>query len=73
MFSRQVKLPFCEISRPGNLALKPPLVRSGVKIKVSAGIPMFHADPSRPDRLVREIDGVRELGKIVNGTFRAVA
>ena len=49
------------------------LIRSGVKIKVSAGIPMFHADPSRPDRLVREIDGVRELGKIVNGTFRVVA
>lgn len=48
------------------------LARSGVKIKVSAGIPMFHTDPARPDHLVREINGVREFGKFVGGTFRAV-
>ena len=49
------------------------LARSGVKIEISAGIPMFHADPIHPDRLVRELDGVRELGRFVNGTFRAIA
>ena len=45
------------------------LVRSGVKIDVPRGVPLFHANPVRPDQLVREIDGKLDYGVFVNGKF----
>ena len=47
------------------------LVRSGVKLKVSKGVPLFHAHPTLAGQLVREIDGKSDYGTFVNGSFRA--
>ncbi len=48
------------------------IVRAGVKLNVSKGVPLFHAHPTLPGQLVREIDGARDYGTFVNGTFRAI-
>ena len=48
------------MTAPGNSALGRAtvrLVRSGVKLKVSKGVPLFHAHPTLAGQLVREIDG----------------
>lgn len=46
------------------------IIQPGVKIKVPKGVPLFHADPDRPDRLVRVIDGKRDYGTFVDGEFK---
>lgn len=46
------------------------IVTPGVKIDVAPGVPLFHADPDRPDRLVRVLDKKVEYGRFVNGKFR---
>lgn len=45
------------------------IITPGVKLKVSKGVPLFHADPARPGRLVRVLDGKRQYGIFVNGEF----
>ncbi|HEX3365778.1 hypothetical protein [Phenylobacterium sp.] len=51
--------------------LKPKLVTPGVKLRSRKGVPLFFADPARPGRIIRELDGRRESGVIENGTFKA--
>ena len=63
------------MTAPGNSALERVtvrLVRSGVKLRVSKGVPLFHAHPTLTGQLVREIDGQSDYGTFVNGAFRAV-
>lgn len=44
----------------------------GVKLDVARGVPLYHADPIHPDRLVRVLDGDRQSGVLVDGEFRAL-
>ena len=48
------------------------IVTPGVTIKVGRNVPLFHADPDRPDELVRVWRGKRERGVFVNGRFKIV-
>ncbi|RYB04334.1 hypothetical protein [Lichenibacterium ramalinae] len=44
----------------------------GVKLDVARGVPLYHADPHHPDRLVRVLDGARQSGVLVDGEFKAL-
>lgn len=44
----------------------------GVRLDVARGVPLYHADPQHPDRLVRVLDGDRQSGVLVDGEFRAL-
>lgn len=48
------------------------LVKPGVKLLRSKGKPIFFATPDHLDIVVREVDGVRTLGKFVGGRFRVI-
>lgn len=48
------------------------LIKPGVRLLRSKGKPIFFASPDRMDVVVREVDGVRTLGKFVGGRFRAI-
>ena len=44
----------------------------GVRLDIARGVPLYHADPHHPDRLVRVLDGDRQSGVLVNGEFRVL-
>ena len=44
----------------------------GVTLDVARGVPLYHADPVHPDRLVRVLDGDRQSGVLVDGEFRVL-
>jgi hypothetical protein len=48
------------------------IVVSGVTLNVGSEIPLFHADPDRPDRLVRVFQGRCEHGIFENGQFKVI-
>lgn len=48
------------------------LVKRGVKITRTKGKPLYFGSPERPDVIIREVDGVRTIGKFVSGRFRAL-
>ena len=48
------------------------LTAPGVRLDVARGVPLYHADPQHPDRLVRELDGQRQSGVLVDGEFKAL-
>ena len=45
------------------------IVRPGVKLDIPDGVPVFHADPDRPDLIIRVLNGKREHGLFENGEF----
>jgi hypothetical protein len=47
------------------------LATSGVHLARRKGVPLYHADPEHPDFLIRELDGRRERGLLIDGKFRA--
>lgn len=49
------------------------LVTPGVELNIPDDVPLFHADPNEPDKIVRVLHGKTERGKIVNGRFRKIA
>ncbi len=44
----------------------------GIRLDVAKGVPLYHADPHHPDRLVRVLDGDRQSGVLVDGEFKAL-
>ena len=46
------------------------LIKSGIKMKIAKGVPIFHADAKLPGQLVRRLDGKSESGMFVNGKFK---
>ncbi len=48
------------------------IARPGVRLRSARGIPLFSADPDRPDRLVRKLNGKTEHGVLENGVFKVV-
>lgn len=48
------------------------LSASGVRLDAVAGIPLYHADPQHPERIVRVLDGHSQSGLLVNGEFKAI-
>ena len=46
---------------------------SGVELGSSDNVPLFHADPSVPDQIIRILNGKKESGKIINGKFKVVS
>jgi len=46
------------------------IIDPGVKIDVVRGVPLFHADPIHPGKIIRELNGKRESGVLVNGQFK---
>lgn len=60
--------------REGQVALSRAIntiIRPGVKIEVTESVPLFHADPTQPGRIVRVLKGKRVSGVFVNGKFKA--
>lgn len=58
--------------KAGQLALaraRDELVKPGVRIGFAKGVPLFHADPKRPGKVVRELNGKRESGEFVGDEF----
>lgn len=45
------------------------IVTPGVQLKVPEGVPLYHADPGRPERLVRVLNGKHTYGTFINGEF----
>lgn len=45
------------------------LVRPGVDLVVAGDIPLYHADPARPGRLIRVMNGREDHGVFRNGVF----
>jgi hypothetical protein len=59
--------------REGQEALKRAqavLIRPGVKLHRAKGKAIFFASPDSLDAIVREVDGVRTIGKFVGGRFK---
>ena len=52
---------------PGSLKK---IIDPGVKIEAGRGVPLFHADPKHPGKIIRELNGKRESGVLVNGQFK---
>ena len=48
------------------------LTRPGVRLKGGRNVPLFSADPDRPDRLVRKLNGKTERGVLENGVFKVL-
>jgi hypothetical protein len=48
------------------------IARPGVRLQTARGVPLFSADPDRPDRLVRKLNGKTERGILENGVFKVV-
>ena len=46
------------------------LTKSGVKLKHPDNIPVYHADPKDPKRVIRVLNGKTESGQFVGATFR---
>ena len=46
------------------------LIKSGIKMKVAKGVPIFHADAKLPGQLVRRLNGKSESGVFVKGKFK---
>ena len=53
--------------------IKSRLVKPGVKLRGMKSAPLFHADPSNPRQLIRELNGKRERGVFENGVFKVTA
>ena len=49
---------------------KTALARPGVQVRVSADIPLYHADPKAPGLLVRTLNGRETRGRLVGGKFK---
>jgi len=52
--------------------LRPALLERGVKLRIAAGVPLYHADPSNPSRVVRKLKGKERIGTFVNGKFKPI-
>lgn len=58
--------------RSGQRALQralPCLLKPGVSLNTPPGVPIFYADREDPEVIIREMDGILERGRIVNGAF----
>lgn len=45
------------------------ITKPGIKLRRQKGVPLFHVDPNDPSILIRELNGIIERGKLVNGQF----
>jgi hypothetical protein len=61
-----------EFGRTAVRKLKGELVRPGVTLKPAQGVPLYHADPEHPERLIRVLDGKTEHGYFEGNTFKIV-
>ena len=48
------------------------LVMPGVKLRRAKGKPIFFASPDSLEVIIRDVDGVRTLGKFVAGRFKVI-
>lgn len=46
------------------------MLKPGVVLAQNHGVPVYHADPLVPGRLVRELNGTSQSGTFLNGKFR---
>jgi len=46
------------------------IFKPGIKLDVAKGVPLFHADPSHPGKIVREVNGKRDVGTFISGKFK---
>jgi hypothetical protein len=58
-----------ELGRQALQRAIPVLTSSGVSIPITAGTPLYHADPQDPGRLIRVIDGRQERGQFKGKDF----
>ena len=61
--------------REGQSALlraKQAFIKTGVKISRPKGKPLYFGSPENPEWIIREVDGVRTVGKYVGGRFRVL-
>ena len=50
--------------------MKNALIKPGVILERKKGVPLYFGSADHPDLLIREKDGVKTLGRFVNGRFR---
>lgn len=48
------------------------LFKPGVHLNVRRSVPLFSADPSDPEFLIRELNGKTQRGKFIDGQFAVV-
>lgn len=65
---RNVKSGQSALKRVSSRMLKP-----GVVLTQSDDVPVYHADPNVPGRIVRELNGIAQTGTFINGKFRPVS
>ena len=46
------------------------IIKPGVVLKTSKGVPLYYADPERPDFIIRERNGKSESGIFKDGKFK---
>ncbi|AEL08304.1 hypothetical protein XCR_3442 [Xanthomonas campestris pv. raphani 756C] len=51
------------------LGVEHALLRPGIDLKVERGVPLYHADPTRPELIVRHLNGETKTGRFINGQF----
>lgn len=61
-----------ELGQTALKKMKRKLVTPGVRLRTPKNVPLFFADPTNPERIIREVDGLREAGVFENGTFKAL-
>ena len=55
-------------------ALADQVLKPGVTLPPAApGVPRFFVDKTQPSRMVRVLDGKREVGVVEGGVFKAIA
>jgi len=46
------------------------LTKPGVKLKHADSVPVYHADPKDPQRVIRVLNGKSESGRFIGATFK---
>jgi len=59
-----------EAGQAALMRAKTALVKPGVTIARAKGKPLYFCSSERPDVIIREVDGVRTIGKFACGRFR---
>jgi hypothetical protein len=49
------------------------IIKAGVSLPKESTVPLYHADPKEPGRLVRELNGKMSVGVFVEGKFKVLS
>lgn len=49
------------------------IIKAGVSLPKESTVPLYHADPKEPGRLIRELNGKVSVGVFVEGKFKVLS